>query len=541
VSNRRSTRIRPSGRKLRLLVPIGLLGIVLVVFGGLVVGMRGDSRAALRDRFEQRAAVGTRFLETFTSELVRREREEAQANLAGRKVNQSDFERSVERLGFEAAVLLDEKGRLLAVTPYRSDIIGTDLTKTYRHLAQASAGRVGISVVVPSAAKGDPVVAFATPFETPFGRRVISGGHTVDNTPLRAYVGNLSVINGTRAYLVDVAGTVVASSESVSDFAKLSEADPALARAYADARRGSFESGEAVRFFAASGAKGSPWVLIASVPESELFAPVQGVANWLPWLMLVTLAGAILVVSALFIQTSRQRLRLAATLQEADRLNDALAAFSGRVAHDLRGPLGTVKMYLDLLEGADEATIREVTPVLDKAADRGMKLIEDLLELAKAAGTPQPESLQISHVVEAAIVGIGSVDVRVEDGVSTVFADRVGLTQALHNLVSNSARYGRSNGRAHVTIESIARADGWLVAVSDDGPGVTAADAERLFEAFYRGPNDDVQGTGLGLAIVASFAESHGGHAWCDTDVDRGARFVMFLPKPSGRQERLSA
>jgi two-component system, OmpR family, sensor histidine kinase MtrB len=71
------------------------------------------------------------------------------------------------------------------------------------------------------------------------------------------------------------------------------------------------------------------------------------------------------------------------------------------------------------------------------------------------------------------------------------------------------------------------------VTVDDAGPGVAAADRERVFERFARGPRAarrSLPGAGLGLAIVAETAARHGGAAWCADGPDGGARFTLSVP-----------
>jgi len=90
--------------------------------------------------------------------------------------------------------------------------VGKVITGKYHHLAAAVAGRSAVSNVVPSAALGLPVVAFATPFVTSSGRRVFSGAFNVSATPLGEYMSRLLVTPGRRVYLVDATGSVIASS-----------------------------------------------------------------------------------------------------------------------------------------------------------------------------------------------------------------------------------------------------------------------------------------------------------------------------------------
>jgi signal transduction histidine kinase len=106
------------------------------------------------------------------------------------------------------------------------------------------------------------------------------------------------------------------------------------------------------------------------------------------------------------------------------------------------------------------------------------------------------------------------------------------LGRALLNLVSNACKYGRQEGgRVDVLLE----ADGHegVFTVSDDGPGITEADLERIFQRFYRAPTPEgrrVQGNGLGLPLCRMLVELHGGRVWVDRGPGVGSMFRLAVP-----------
>ena len=115
---------------------------------------------------------------------------------------------------FKAAVLLDADGRAIQTFPVDPSLVGTDLTERYDHLRRAVDGEAAVTGVVPSVVEGEPIVAFAVPFDTDSGRRVFSAGYRVEDTPLGAYLLNATVLPGEGLYLVDRDGNVIASSSS---------------------------------------------------------------------------------------------------------------------------------------------------------------------------------------------------------------------------------------------------------------------------------------------------------------------------------------
>ena len=250
----------------------------------LLLSAQRQAEDDLKQRFENRADVAARFVQNYTRDLLEQERRVAAREFSGASVSSADFERITNLLGYEAAVLLDARGRALQSVPAKSSLIGKDLTKKYTHLRAAAAGGTAISKVVPSAAKGVPVVAFATPFYAGRGgNRVFSGAFNVETTPIGAFLHNVTPLKGARAYLLDSSGAIVASSRNKLDGLKsLTEADPKLARALAHSPASTTSTGYK---YASQPVTGAPWRLVLSVPAAQLFHPLQGLRRWVPWML----------------------------------------------------------------------------------------------------------------------------------------------------------------------------------------------------------------------------------------------------------------
>src|SRR5215210_4481093 len=195
-------------RAVALLVWAAMSALAAVV----LLGSQRQSENEIRQRLGDRAQQSARFVKTYTSDLLNQERRVAEHQLADRSVSSRRFARVNELFGYEAAVLLDGRGRALQVAPAKPELLGQDLTGKYAHLRSAAQGRVAISKVVPSAAKGIPIVAFAMPFQSPQGRRVYSGAFDVASTPIGSYLRNATSLAGARVYLLDPSGVVIASN-----------------------------------------------------------------------------------------------------------------------------------------------------------------------------------------------------------------------------------------------------------------------------------------------------------------------------------------
>jgi signal transduction histidine kinase len=124
-----------------------------------------------------------------------------------------------------------------------------------------------------------------------------------------------------------------------------------------------------------------------------------------------------------------------------------------------------------------------------------------------------------------------TVDRRVPDDLPAVYADADRLTEIVLNLLDNALRHSPEGGS--VTVTATTEASLARVSIADSGPGVAAADRERVFERFYRlDPSRAAAtgGSGLGLAIVRALVEAHGGTIVLDDGPQGGARFTFTLP-----------
>ncbi|MEO9177203.1 MAG: HAMP domain-containing sensor histidine kinase, partial [Gaiellales bacterium] len=197
--------------------------------------------------------------------------------------------------------------------------------------------------------------------------------------------------------------------------------------------------------------------------------------------------------------------------------------FVADASHELRTPLTALRGNAEHLarHGADPEALADLTG----GAERLARLIDDLLVLAREDAAAPPPSERISLAELAARVAEGSplVDLDVREDARTL-GDGGAIERALTNLVENAAVHGPAGGRIRLTVDR--RADVAEIAVEDEGPGLSAADATRAVERFWRGGDAGARpGSGLGLAIARATAERHGG----TLEVD-GARFTLRFP-----------
>ena len=207
--------------------------------------------------------------------------------------------------------------------------------------------------------------------------------------------------------------------------------------------------------------------------------------------------------------------------RELRRQNERLEEFVGVVSHDLRNPLNVARGRLEFaLEDCESDHLAHV----DRAHDRMETLIDDLLTLAREGeAVRELAPVALDTVIRDCweTVTTGDATLRVETDL-TVRADRGRLQQLFENLISNAVDHAGPDVTVTVGTLDDEERPGFFVA--DDGPGIPAAERERVFESGYSTAPD---GTGFGLPIVAEIAEAHGWTVTVTESADDGARFEI--------------
>lgn len=232
--------------------------------------------------------------------------------------------------------------------------------------------------------------------------------------------------------------------------------------------------------------------------------------------------------------------RLYSEVQRAVAMREQMLAV---VSHDLRNPLGVVRMGADiLLEQAGEPKWQKQLEAISRAATRMEHLIRDLLDLASiqagklsTARRPQPVRPLLVEACDSHESLAKEKGIRVEvgttcDGVEA-FCDRERVLQVLSNLIGNAIKFCPTG--AHVHLEALAEPDEVLIRVRDDGPGIAPEQLPRIFEPYWT-TGRVRQGTGLGLFISRGIVEAHGGRIGVRSRLGEGATFEFTLPRANG-------
>lgn len=212
------------------------------------------------------------------------------------------------------------------------------------------------------------------------------------------------------------------------------------------------------------------------------------------------------------------------------------------MSHELRTPLTNIQLFaetlsLDRARTADER--RTAIETITRETRRLVHMVENVLALSRV-GRPALALVRGPERVERLVTdAVTSFDplFRANDiatritvqGPEIALIDGDAVRRILVNLLDNAVRYGPVGQT--IAVRAIHRGDRLEVVVEDEGPGVPAADRDRVWRAFERGTNGTSGGTGIGLAVVRQLVTLHGGQARIE-DGERGARVTVVLPLP---------
>jgi len=241
----------------------------------------------------------------------------------------------------------------------------------------------------------------------------------------------------------------------------------------------------------------------------------------------------------------RARLRRESLQIELLQRTDALrAALLSSVSHDLRTPLSSIKaaassLLQEEVQWDDEAR-RSFALSIESEADRLNRLVANLLDMSRiesGALKPEKEWYPIDELIHDVLGRMQpvlegrSIRTDLPDDLPPVKLDYLQIDQVLTNLIENALRYTPAGSPIEIGVQAIG--DRMIISIADHGPGIPAADRERVFDKFYRVMETQTArtiGSGLGLAVSRGLVEAHGGRIWVENRKGGGAIFRFTLP-----------
>jgi two-component system OmpR family sensor kinase len=241
--------------------------------------------------------------------------------------------------------------------------------------------------------------------------------------------------------------------------------------------------------------------------------------------------------------------RISQAFREREASEERVRRFAADASHELRTPLTSILGYTELWRAGGLQKPAQLADAMSRMEQEGRRmaaLVEDLLLLARLDQRRAPEraAVRLDQLVDGAVRDARAVepDRPIDTALSPVVVegDEGQLRQVIGNLLANARTHTPAGTPVHVRVD-LDGASGWArLEVADEGPGMEAEVAAKVFDRFFRADASRLRGagaagagsggTGLGLAIVQGVAAGHGGRARVESAPGKGSRFVVELP-----------
>ncbi len=213
--------------------------------------------------------------------------------------------------------------------------------------------------------------------------------------------------------------------------------------------------------------------------------------------------------------------------------------FVANASHELRNPLSNLVTRMYLLRNQPERQEEHIS-VMHRTVERLTALAEDLLDITRFNNNKvplNPHTFDLRHLIKDIMeLQHGNAELKrvslikdIPDSPVLIWADEKRIHQVITNLVVNAISYTKEDTTIQVTVHDYA--DHVVLYVDDDGIGIGPELHDQIFAPFFRASEGKVSGTGLGLAITKEIVERHEGDITVESDVGKGSRFVVRLPK----------
>ena len=244
--------------------------------------------------------------------------------------------------------------------------------------------------------------------------------------------------------------------------------------------------------------------------------------------------------------------RLAKEKVRLEQSNRDLERFASVAAHDLRAPVRSIRIWIEMLE---QLIPKPFTPELEQGfhfikmnAVKSGTLIDELLEIAKVRPAETPlESIDLNQLIEQILYNF---KIEVEKNEASVIKGNLPivlghsghLESVFSNIIRNALTYRDPERKPEIKIECVEENEQFRFCVQDNGIGIRSEFQTRIFEMFERlHSNEDYPGTGIGLALSKKIVETWGGRMWVESIPNQGSSFFFTYPKQISLSERKTA
>ena len=285
-------------------------------------------------------------------------------------------------------------------------------------------------------------------------------------------------------------------------------------------------------------------VLLIYFPEEERYKTSQ-IALMALSSMFISLLLIVLATST-FIVIFRQK-----------KTSEVKTDFINNMTHELKTPISTISLASQMLADKNiPAEVKDVSGLAGIISEESNRLrfhVEKVLQAAifeSAQFKLRKKECDIHNIISKAVDifalqvagrgGILSTHLSATDPIFVV--DEANLLNALLNLLDNALKY--STGSPEINISTTSVDDGISIAVSDNGVGISKENLKKIFEKFYRVPTGNthnIKGFGLGLSFVKKIVEEHQGTITAESQLNKGTRIIIFLPKNQKHEKGINS
>jgi len=228
------------------------------------------------------------------------------------------------------------------------------------------------------------------------------------------------------------------------------------------------------------------------------------------------------------------------------RISEIRNDFVSNMTHELKTPISTISLAAQMLNDKSIPHERKNLDYLGSViADESKRLglqVEKVLQMAifeKAKLRLKVKEVDIHEVIKK-VTNNFALQLNSQDGViihefnaksPIIRADEVHITNVINNLLDNATKYRNGNPVINIITKDVS--NGIVVAVKDNGIGISRDNLKKIFDQFYRVPSGNihnVKGFGLGLSYVKKIVEAHGGKIWVESKLGEGSTFSFFMP-----------
>jgi len=240
-------------------------------------------------------------------------------------------------------------------------------------------------------------------------------------------------------------------------------------------------------------------------------------------------------------------------IQELERRQDelvesrkmaAIGTLTSGIAHELNNPLNNILLTAEAMKEElaklNQGELAEMAEDILSESERASEIVRDLLDFARSE-RPSLEEINVGELLQqtlrlvsnqAAVANI-EVEVRIEEGIPSIYGERRSLQQVFLNLFVNAIQAMPNGGNLTVRAHKVPGTRDVAVVVSDTGVGIPSEYLSRIFDPFFT-TKEVGRGTGLGLTVAYGIVEKHGGKIEVESQVGRGTTFTVVLPHQIG-------